>query len=289
MNDMEQKEQQKSAHPSISSRIRIWFNENTVHLCLFSVIALNWIYTYFHFTGKGLDTILFNLFTGLICFIYVVYTYKNLFLKVWDSALGKIVYALTAAFVVAFSQAVSSQYIRVTLQTNPDQFPDTQHIFSVLYVVIYTVGVVAIFSMLITAIRTVVFFGQMLSSVLFSTARVKFKDFVDLAASLFAAFFLAMFTPSVSVLSHEIGWDRTFSQEELLVWLSFVKNGRGSELFCSNLPPDTMVSPASPDDVVPNYVLTARRNPPAQAGLKRFSYILDECENTNDPKNIQRK
>jgi hypothetical protein len=189
-----------------------------------------------------------------------------------------------------FAQGLADFMIRGMVQTNPDQLPSAQRALTAWY---------AMFGWI-----TILYLASMVS--LFA-ARARCLPVAGAVAGLIALYIVV--PNGVLALATAIPSDEQTRRpgledigETLILWSSFVPNflveqvvqdGSGQveqrgKRFCSNLPDDVWVSPASPDEVIPDKVIVAEWRERTQGDRgQRYRYRLTACENSNNPEAVK--
>jgi hypothetical protein len=184
------------------------------------------------------------------------------------------------------AQGVADMLIRVMLQTNPEQFPGAQRALTAWY---------AVFCWL-----TVLYLGAILSPFV---ARVIRVPTAGVFAGIFALYvvvpygaFVLVTVGSANEQARRPGLEDI--QELLILGSSFTPNflvmqvvpddsgyaEQHGKRVCLNLPDEVWVSPASPDEVIPDKVVVAEWRERAQGDRgPRYRYRLTTCENSNNP------
>jgi hypothetical protein len=253
-----------------------------------------------------------------LSFVYVVHQNWGLIRSVWQHPLGKIFYGLVVPIMVILSKIWTDQQIRSLTDSNPSLFPSAQQAIIVLNIIIFALfGIGLLISIFMTTKIIWLIIKNMTASTvgyLSSTIDIVLRpmrlsigyrpssaswltDFSGFAAYLWGLFFIALMLSffdtrfTGSFLNTDFvgfGGKPINLTEELLLFSSFIRNDlwlAGSDrVVCTNLRPDTLVSPFNTRDPTPNEVLLAQPiiTGPDRSG-RSYTYHVVACSKPRAP------
>jgi hypothetical protein len=228
---------------------------------------------------------------------YVVHPNLGLLGRLWENPWGKLFYGLLASVTVTVGKIWADQEIRLMTQSNPSLFPSAQQAITV-----YTIINLAIAEISVIMVAPVIwYYLKLFASILlwpFKIVDQIFRiremlgltrqpptslstEFMRALACVWGIFFILSTARFLNTGFPLVGDDRFNPRERLLLWSSFIPNDRGlagSDRVCMNLPFDSLVSPFSTRDPIPNQVVMAQPISTGPNGLGHsYTYHVVEC------------
>ena len=218
---------------------------------------------------------------GPLSFWYVVHQNLDLLRRIWENPWAKLAYGLVASVTVTFCKVMADQEIRSLTHSNPSLFPSAQNAITVLTITLMILVEISavmlapplwkyVKSEMQTSLEILLFpfleifrLREMLG---FARKPWTFRSFPSsltrVAAPFWAVAFIFLIMPFFDTGFAEFGGKSFNPTEAILLWSSFIPNDlgvAGSDRVCMNLPPDTLVSPFSTTDPIPDEVVMAQR------------------------------
>jgi hypothetical protein len=236
---------------------------------------------------------------GLPSFYYAVQQNRELLRRFWENPWGKLAYGLLASVIVTGCKVMADQQIRFMTQSNPSLFPSAQQAITVLSIIVVTPVLIGGFMFFIAMAQVcklyVTGYGRVFLSMLDKLFLI--REMLGLPSQpqplrseafsmtrLFAYTWGGTFIMLTLLFFTSIAPNRA---EVLLLRSSFIPNDlglAGSDRVCINLPSDTLVSPFSTRDPIPNQVVMAQ---PISTGPDRlgrsYTYQVVACSKPIDP------